>query len=100
MPGSLAHGGGENIPGIAGACATRKFTYLLRAPCTFETSSHESTAASLKMLAQGVRGSFVQSFPPSLTPGWVQTSYGSSPVPAVILNAGFHIGTEYKEKEC
>ena len=30
MPGSLIHGGGENVPGIPGACATRNFTYLAR----------------------------------------------------------------------
>ena len=30
--GSLTRGGGENVPGIPGACATRKFTYLARGP--------------------------------------------------------------------
>ena len=29
---SLTHGGGENVPGIPGACATRNFTYLVRGP--------------------------------------------------------------------
>ena len=33
MSGSLTSGGGENIPGIIGACATRNFTYLARGPC-------------------------------------------------------------------
>ena len=32
MSGSLTHGGGENVPGIPGACATRNFTYLARGP--------------------------------------------------------------------
>ena len=32
MSGSLTGGGGENVPGIPGACATRKFTYLVRDP--------------------------------------------------------------------
>ena len=32
MLGSLTHGGGENVPGIPGACATRNFTYLARGP--------------------------------------------------------------------
>ena len=32
MPGSLTRGGGENVPGIPGACATCKFTYLVRGP--------------------------------------------------------------------
>ena len=30
MSGSLISGGGENVPGIPGACATRNFTYLAR----------------------------------------------------------------------
>ena len=33
MLGSLNRGGGENVPGIPGACATRKSTYLARSPC-------------------------------------------------------------------
>ena len=32
MSGSLTSGGGENVPGILGACATRNFTYLARGP--------------------------------------------------------------------
>ena len=34
MSGSLTRGGGENVPGIPGACATRYFVYLARGPCT------------------------------------------------------------------
>ena len=30
MSGSLTRGGGENVPGIPDACATRNFTYLAR----------------------------------------------------------------------
>ena len=33
MSGSLTRSGGENVPGIPGACATRTFTYLVRGPC-------------------------------------------------------------------
>ena len=33
MSGSLNRGGGENAPGIPGACAIRIFTYLSRGPC-------------------------------------------------------------------
>ena len=33
MSGSLTPGG-ENVPGIPGACATRNFTYLARGPCS------------------------------------------------------------------
>ena len=32
MSGSLTRGGGENVPGIRGACATRNITYLIRGP--------------------------------------------------------------------
>ena len=32
MSGSLNRGGGENVPGISGACATPNFTYLARGP--------------------------------------------------------------------
>ena len=32
MSGSLIRGGGENVPGIPGACATRKSAYLVRGP--------------------------------------------------------------------
>ena len=34
MSGSLTRGGGENVPGIPGACATQNFTYLARGPCS------------------------------------------------------------------
>ena len=33
MSGSLTRGGGENGPGIPGACVTRNFAYLVRGPC-------------------------------------------------------------------
>ena len=32
MSGSLTRGGGENVPGIPGACANLNFTYLARGP--------------------------------------------------------------------
>ena len=32
MLGSLTGGGGENVPGIPGTCATRNFAYLVRGP--------------------------------------------------------------------
>ena len=32
MSGSLTGGGGENVPGIPGACTTRNFAYLVRSP--------------------------------------------------------------------
>ena len=33
MSGSITRGGGENVPGIPGACAPRNFTYPARGPC-------------------------------------------------------------------
>ena len=33
MSGSLTCGGGENVPGIPGACATHNFASLVRGPC-------------------------------------------------------------------
>ena len=33
ISGSLTSGGGENVPGTPGACATCNFTYLVRGPC-------------------------------------------------------------------
>ena len=33
MSGSITNDGGENVPGIPGACATRNFAYLVRGPC-------------------------------------------------------------------
>ena len=38
MSGSLFRGGGENVPGILGACATRNFTYLARGPLSIMTT--------------------------------------------------------------
>ena len=38
MPGSLTRSGGENVPGIPGACATSNFTYLVRGPLWWEKS--------------------------------------------------------------
>ena len=32
MSGSLSRGGGQNVPGIPGACVTHNFTYLVRGP--------------------------------------------------------------------
>ena len=37
MSGSLTRGGGENVPGIPGACANRNFTYLVRCPWNYNT---------------------------------------------------------------
>ena len=39
MSGSLNGGGGENVPGIPGACATRNFAYLVRGLWQFFSSA-------------------------------------------------------------
>ena len=38
MSGSLNRGGGENVPGIPGACAKRNITYLARGPCLLQSN--------------------------------------------------------------
>ena len=37
MSGSLTRGGGENVPGISGACTNLNFTYLARGPLLYES---------------------------------------------------------------
>ena len=44
MSGSLTRGGGENDPGIPGACATRNFTYLARGPWKLQSISNSVIA--------------------------------------------------------
>ena len=41
MSQSLTRGGGENVPGIPGACATRDFTYLARGHWPFPWDSYQ-----------------------------------------------------------
>ena len=43
MSGSLTHGGGENVPGIPGACATHNVTYLARGPCQLTVDQYSIT---------------------------------------------------------
>ena len=49
MSGSLTCGGGENVPGIPGACAARNFTYLVRGPLSPWSWPEERVAISGKM---------------------------------------------------
>ena len=42
MSGSLTNGGGENVPGIPGACATRNFAYLVRGPLPYDLGYDKS----------------------------------------------------------
>ena len=46
MSGSLFSGGGENIPGIPGACTTRNFTYVARSPLTCTQHAYDYTLHS------------------------------------------------------
>ena len=50
MSGSQTRGGGENVPGIPGACATRNFTHLVRGPYIF--TEHLSWPFRLSALLQ------------------------------------------------
>ena len=45
--GSLTRGGGEIVPGISGACATRNFLYLVKDPCRFSENLISVTPRSL-----------------------------------------------------
>ena len=48
MSGSQTSGGGENVPGIPGACATHNFTYLTRGPlATLDLVHHRGFRLSL-----------------------------------------------------
>ena len=42
---SFKVGGGENFPGIPGACATRNFMYLVRGPCRVPKVTEQATQA-------------------------------------------------------
>ena len=50
MSGSETRGGGENVPGIPGACATRYFTYLVRGPWSILNISWSTWLLSTRML--------------------------------------------------
>ena len=52
MSGSLIRGGGENVPGIPGACATHSFAYLARGPRRHVESSVWSYWSNEMMLAE------------------------------------------------
>ena len=49
MSGSITRGGGENVPGIPGAGATRNFAYLARGPCPFIAPGETVEIVSTKM---------------------------------------------------
>ena len=48
ISGFLEFGGGENVPGIPGACVTRNLTYLTRVPCL--NSRHVSQACWVRIV--------------------------------------------------
>ena len=45
---SFEVGGGDNVPGISGACTTRKFTYLVRGPWRWKCWTLSHTLASIR----------------------------------------------------
>ena len=57
MSGLLNRGGGENVPGIPRACATRNFTYLARGPCSGlngEVSVHICLVSWCHVIPRGI----------------------------------------------
>ena len=53
---SFGVGGGNNVPGIPGACATRNFAYLVKGPCTVVREVHRIPVYSRH------KGTLVQNF--------------------------------------
>ena len=51
MSGSLTSGGGEIVPGIPGACATRNFTYLARGPLSKDMCNNIINSAPQQKLS-------------------------------------------------
>ena len=54
MSGSLARDGGENVPGIPGACATHNFTYLARGPWMSGAAAGWVPQTSVRMVRANV----------------------------------------------
>ena len=78
MSGSLTRSGGENVPGIPGACATRNFAYLVRGPCrgfpqycTFERNHRSQRAGEAKLCY------FLQLLNKRSSCQWCETSWRS-----------------------
>ena len=61
MSGSLTRGGGESVPSIPGACATRNFTYLIRGPWA-APSHYLNLWGSRSMIPNGIYGSWRMNF--------------------------------------
>ena len=55
MSGLLTGRGGENVPGIPGACANHNFTYLVRGPCCSGALARISDTYSLGKVGGNVR---------------------------------------------
>ena len=77
MWGSLIHVGGENVPAIPGACATRNFPYLIRGPWV-GLSTHLLTSAwdwCLSMIVKVLRLWKVLPVPCQLSIGPIETNF-------------------------
>ena len=57
MSGSLIRGGGENVPGIPSACATRNFTYVTRGPL-WEEMNYQQYMVPSTLCYHGMEGIF------------------------------------------
>ena len=57
MSGSITRGGGENVPGIPGACAIHYFMYLTRAPLSQTYKGNFGDDRTMYLLGKGWRPS-------------------------------------------
>ena len=57
----LTRSGGENVPGIPGACATRYFTYLARGPLDQPCDDHSVSEVNLQDITVNISASVMTS---------------------------------------
>ena len=69
ISGSQTLGGGENVPGIPGACATRNFTYLARGP--WRCSSHVKAVLPSVVTATYTLFNATNKIPKIILLGWI-----------------------------
>ena len=80
---SFEIGGGKNVPGIPGPCATRTLTYLVRGPCTYDKPARHHACRgyvlfafhsklSLGVLGESVQGKVSIAFCVSILTRWSQ----------------------------
>ena len=99
MSGLLTRGGGENVPGIPGACATRNFSYLVRGPWSYCSLalSHRNNRVPIQVLQyqpfeetdQSHRSHNAPVPYPTMHNSAHSFSNGTKPKPQPILNIAF-----------